>query len=103
MGARRQSGGSATACCRIGRKSQTEVLGRKEYYIDLLFYHRFLKCLVAVDLKLGERERDPILIDYDGLANNVYEVTEEWAFHNGHQGTREDVVFLSCTSRGFGS
>nr|MBC8525198.1 HsdR family type I site-specific deoxyribonuclease [Chlorobium phaeobacteroides] len=27
-------------------------------------------------------------------ARNVYEVTEEWAFHNGHYGTREDVVFL---------
>jgi hypothetical protein len=27
-------------------------------------------------------------------SNNVYEVTEEWAFHNGHYGTREDVVFL---------
>ena len=40
------------------------------------------------------RERDLILIDYDNPANNVYEVTEEWAFHNGHYGTREDVVFL---------
>ena len=25
---------------------------------------------------------------------NVYEVTEEWSFHNGQYGTREDVVFL---------
>lgn len=40
------------------------------------------------------RERDLILIDYDDPALNVYEVTEEWAFHNGHYGTREDVVFL---------
>ncbi|MDT0619526.1 HsdR family type I site-specific deoxyribonuclease [Salinisphaera sp. P385] len=40
------------------------------------------------------RERDLILIDYDEPSNNVYEVTEEWAFHNGHYGTREDVVFL---------
>ena len=41
-----------------------------------------------------KRERDLILIDYDDPARNVYEVTEEWAFHNGHYGTREDVVFL---------
>ncbi len=41
-----------------------------------------------------KRERDLILIDYDIPARNVYEVTEEWAFHNGHYGTREDVVFL---------
>lgn len=26
----------------------------RDYYIDLLFYHRRLKCLVAIDLKLGE-------------------------------------------------
>ena len=41
-----------------------------------------------------KRERDLILIDFDRPANNVFEVTEEWAFHNGHYGTREDVVFL---------
>jgi type I restriction enzyme R subunit len=47
-----------------------------------------------------KRERDLILIDYDDSQRppeqrrNVYEVTEEWAFHNGHHGTREDVVFL---------
>ncbi|NTW84406.1 MAG: type I restriction endonuclease subunit R, partial [Chlorobiaceae bacterium] len=40
------------------------------------------------------RERDLILIDYENTARNVYEVTEEWAYHNGHIGTREDIVFL---------
>ena len=28
----------------------------KDYKIDLLFYHRRLKCLVAIDLKMGEFE-----------------------------------------------
>ena len=47
-----------------------------------------------------KRERDLILIDYDDgqrppeARKNIYEVSEEWAFHNGHYGTREDVVFL---------
>jgi type I restriction enzyme R subunit len=47
-----------------------------------------------------KRERDLILIDYDDAQRppearkNIYEVTEEWAFHNGHYGSREDVVFL---------
>jgi len=47
-----------------------------------------------------QRERDLILIDYDDATRpaearrNVYEVTEEWAFQNGHYSTREDVVFL---------
>jgi len=30
------------------------VIDKKDYYIDLLFYHRRLKCLVAIDLKIGE-------------------------------------------------
>ena len=40
------------------------------------------------------RERDLVLIDYEDSTRNVYEVTEEWVFDNGHYGTREDVVFL---------
>ncbi|MDZ7751853.1 MAG: HsdR family type I site-specific deoxyribonuclease [Gammaproteobacteria bacterium] len=41
-----------------------------------------------------DRERDLILIDYEAPSHNVFEVTEEWAYHNGHYDTREDVVFL---------
>lgn len=40
------------------------------------------------------RERDLILIDYDQPERNVYEVTEEFYWHNGRFGNREDVVFL---------
>jgi len=29
-------------------------IDNEDYYIDLLFYHRRLKCLVAIDLKLGK-------------------------------------------------
>jgi len=29
-------------------------LKHKDYFVDLLFYHRKLKCLVAIDLKVGE-------------------------------------------------
>ena len=41
--------------CFIGRQYRL-ALGRKEYFVDLLFYHRFLKALVAFDLKLGSFE-----------------------------------------------
>ena len=41
--------------CFVGRQYRLE-LGRKEYFVDLLFYHRFLKALVAFDLKIGEFE-----------------------------------------------
>ena len=40
------------------------------------------------------RERDLLLIHYDDPTRNVYEVTEEFAWHNGKYGNREDVVFL---------
>ncbi|WP_293039849.1 PDDEXK nuclease domain-containing protein [Moorena sp. SIO1F2] len=29
-------------------------MSNKEYFIDLLLFHRHLKCLVAIDLKIGE-------------------------------------------------
>lgn len=32
------------------------VIDNRDYYIDLLFFHRRLKCLVAIDLKIGEFE-----------------------------------------------
>jgi predicted nuclease of restriction endonuclease-like (RecB) superfamily len=38
--------------CYIGRQYRL-TLGENEYYLDLLFYHRFLKCLVAIELKTG--------------------------------------------------
>ncbi len=38
--------------CFVGRQYRL-ALGQKEYFIDLLFYHRFLKALVAFELKVG--------------------------------------------------
>ena len=32
------------------------IIDNRDYYIDLLFFHRRLKCMVAIDLKLGELE-----------------------------------------------
>ncbi|MEI7731371.1 MAG: PDDEXK nuclease domain-containing protein [Verrucomicrobiota bacterium] len=41
--------------CFVGRQYRL-TLGQKEYFIDLLFYHRFLRTLVAFDLKVGPFE-----------------------------------------------
>lgn len=41
--------------CFVGRQHRI-ALGKKEYFIDLLFYHRFLKALVAFELKVGPFE-----------------------------------------------
>lgn len=30
------------------------MIDNRDYYVDLLFYHRRLKCLIAIDLKIGE-------------------------------------------------
>ncbi len=37
----------------VGRQFRLEVSG-KEYFIDILLYHRYLNCLVALELKTGE-------------------------------------------------
>lgn len=37
----------------MGNQYRLEI-GGKEYFIDILLYHRKLKCLIAVELKLGE-------------------------------------------------
>jgi hypothetical protein len=37
----------------IGSQYRLEI-SEREYFIDLLLYHRRLKCLVAIELKIGE-------------------------------------------------
>ncbi len=41
--------------CLIGRQHRV-TLGRNAYFIELLFYHRFLRALVDVALKVGKFE-----------------------------------------------
>lgn len=69
------------------RHLHTDIYGNREFVEHLRNRGKFFD-------HEEKRERDLVLIDYDDAARNVYEVTEEWAFHNGHYGTREDVVFL---------
>ena len=67
--------------------SQSNIYGNREFVDYLRNRGKFFD-------QEENRERDLILIDYDNPTRNVFEVTEEWVFHNGHYGTREDVVFL---------
>ncbi len=69
------------------RHLHTDIYGNREFVEHLRNRGKFFD-------HEEKRERDLILIDYDDPSRNVYEVTEEFAFHNGHYGTREDVVFL---------
>lgn len=43
----------------IGRQYRMSIGGR-HFYVDLLFYHRILKCFVLVDLKRGEIDHQDI-------------------------------------------
>ena len=36
------------------------IIGEKYYFIDLVFYHRILKCHVLIELKIGEFEHGDI-------------------------------------------
>jgi type I restriction enzyme R subunit len=69
------------------RHLHTDIYGNREFVEHLRNRGKFFD-------HAEKRERDLILLDYDDPSRNVYAVTEEWAFHNGHYGTREDVVFL---------
>ena len=69
------------------RHLHTNIYGNREFVEYLRNKGKFF------DQK-NNRERDLILIDYDDPTRNIFQVTEEWTFHNGHYGTREDVVFL---------
>jgi len=43
----------------VGSQHRLEV-GSKEFFIDLLLYHRLLQCLVVIDLKIGEFEPEHV-------------------------------------------
>src|SRR5215468_7760142 len=75
------------------RRLNADIAGNREFLTYLRNQGKFF-CAEE------NRELDLTLIDYDDGARqpakyrNVYEVTEEFYFNNGHYGTREDVVFL---------
>ena len=43
----------------IGRQYKVSI-GSRNFYVDLVFYHRILKCFVLIDLKRGEIEHNDI-------------------------------------------
>ena len=75
------------------QRFHSDIYGNRDFLTALRNQHKFFS---AED----NRELDITLIDYGDLARsqsdwrNIYEVTEEFYFHNGRYGTREDVVFL---------
>ena len=63
----------------------------EDYYLDLLFYHRRLRCLVAVDLKIGA------FVAADKGQMDLYLA---WLKrHEWREGENEPVGLILCTSK----
>ncbi len=65
------------------RHLHTDIYGNREFVEHLRNRGKFFD-------HEEKRERDLILIDYDNPARNVYAITKERSFHNGHYGARKD-------------
>ncbi len=74
----------------VGRQKRITV-GNRHYHIDLVFYHRVLKCFVLVDVKVGElTHADTGQMDFYLSYYNKEERRE---------GEREPVGLILCASK----
>lgn len=66
-------------------------IDNRDYYIDLLFYHRRLKCLVIIDLKIGEFEAS-----YKGQMELYLRYLEK---HERVEGENTPIGLILCTGK----
>ena len=76
--------------CFIARQFRITA-GNRHHYLDLLFYHRRLRCLVAIDLKLGAFEPDH--------AGQLRFYVNYLAEHVAHPDENPPVGILLCAER----
>lgn len=85
----------------IGRQ-QRITLNNKHYYVDLVFYHRVLKCFVLIDLKINEVEHADI--GQMNLYLNYYEIEQNVEGDNPPIGiiltAEKDDIFVEYAIRG---
>lgn len=74
----------------IGRQVPLQV-GKREFFIDLLFYHTRLHCHVVVELKTGDFEPE-----YAGKLNFYIKAVDEQLCSEGHSPT---IGLLLCKSK----
>jgi predicted nuclease of restriction endonuclease-like (RecB) superfamily len=67
------------------------LIDHKDYYIDLLFYHRRLQCLVAIDLKIGEFDAS-----YKGEMELYLAYLEK---HESIEGENPPIGLILCTGK----
>ena len=63
----------------------------KDYYIDLLFYHRKLKCLVAIELKTGS-----VLARYAGKMNLYLNLLDDFV---REEGENNSIGIILCADK----
>ena len=79
-----------TDFCFVARQRRLTIDG-EDYHIDLVFYHRSLRCLVLVDLKLGA------FAPADAAQMQLY---LEWSKrHDRRDGEEEPIGLILCGSR----
>ena len=66
-------------------------IDNRDYYIDLLFYHRRLKCLIAIDLKIGEFDAA-----YKGEMELYLAYLEK---HESVEGENPPIGLILCTGK----
>lgn len=76
--------------CFIGNQYKIS-LHQKEYFIDLLFYHRKLKCLVAIELKAGVFEPE-----YAGKMNFYLNLLDDYV---REEGENPSIGIILCAGR----
>jgi predicted nuclease of restriction endonuclease-like (RecB) superfamily len=80
-----------TDFCFVARQRRLTIDG-EDYHIDLVFYHRSLRCLVLVDLKIGA------FAPADAAQMQLY---LEWTKrHDRREGEDEPIGLILCGSRG---
>ena len=79
-----------TGFCFIGRQFPMRI-DDNDYFLDLLFYHRGLRCLVAVDLKIGP---------FTAADKGQMDLYLAWLKrHEWRQEENEPVGLILCTSK----
>src|SRR3984885_8546234 len=66
-------------------------IGDQDFYVDLLFYHRKLRCLVAVDLKIG-----PFVPEHAGKMNFYLAALDD---HDREPGDNPSIGLILCRDR----
>ncbi len=78
-----------TDFCFIGRQYAMRI-DEDDYFLDLLFYHRGLRCLVAIDLKIGT---------FTAADKGQMDLYLAWLKeHDWREGENEPVGLILCTS-----